>query len=113
MVDEIAVGAFTGDDNTHGLPTYAAPVIVKARIEEKFRMIRGADGQTRKVDTGITTMRPIGYRDRIWVAPFGGNNAARVFPPSPVYIDSDAKSPVVVQNARKMIGNDGHFEVWF
>lgn len=113
MVDQIAVGVFVDSDNRHRKPVYATTVITNARIEEKISTVRSADGTLRKVNTVITTMMPIGYRDRVWMAPFASNNSRRLFPEDFEFVDADAKTPVLVANARKMRGNGGHFEVWF
>lgn len=111
MCDEIAISTFLNDNNRHGQPSYLAPVIVKARVVEGRKVVRGANGTDQDITTTIATMAVVGIRDRIWIAPLSSNNAPRVFPPAPQFVDADARSPVDVKNARKRIGNDGHFEV--
>lgn len=113
MVDEIAVGVYQGDDNLDGVPSYAAPVVARARIEEKLRTFRKADGTMVSTETDIATVWPVKVRDRVWMAPFVSNSLPRTFPPGFVYRDSDARTPKIMNDARKMSGNDGHTEVSF
>lgn len=108
MVDELAVGAFVDDDNLHGLPTYAAPVVIRARIEERTRTVRQQDGTLLHFSTWIATDNlDIGPRDRVWVPPSAGHNAPRVFPPGFVYVDADARTPQEFQRARRRAGGRG------
>lgn len=115
MVDEIAVGVLqsSGPDDLHSFQNYADPVISRARIEEKISTVRAADGTSRKVNTVIATTTTIKDGDRVWLAPFVSNDAPRVFPVNYEFTDVNARSPVLVGNARKMSGGGGHFEVWF
>lgn len=113
MCDEIAVSVFLEADNVRRQGSWAAPVIAKARVEEITKTTRSADGTTIPLSTWFATTQPVGALDRVWIAPFIGNNSPRKFPPGFVYVDADARSPVLIENVRKMRGNDGHFEVSF
>lgn len=112
LVDQIAVGAFVDDSNLHGLPSYAAPVVVAARIEDRARTVRKQDGTTVTVTAWVVTnAMDLGPRDRIWLAPSAGHNAPRTFPPGYVFLDSDARTPVEWKRARRRGGTDGHVDL--
>jgi hypothetical protein len=110
MIDEIAVASFVDDDNVDQIPTYLAPVVVPARIEERRRELRRADGTTITTETDVATRATVVERDRVWTAPFAGHDTPRTFPPGFVFYDADARSPRRLVNARRMAGSGGHVE---
>ena len=111
MVDEIAVGAYAGRD-ANQVPSYSAPVVVRARIEEGDRIVRRSTGELVVVNTTIATLHHVSPQDRVWLAPFAGNDSPRVFAsPLPTLVDSDARTPKTVVNARGMSGTGGHTEL--
>ncbi len=112
MVDEIAIGAFIGDDTADGTPSFAAPLVVKARVEEDAKLIRKADGTSQRVTTWFATMDPIGPRDRVWIAPVS-SVGARIFPDGFVFLDVDSQVPISAWNGGMRDGRDRHAEFYF
>lgn len=111
--DEIAVATFVSDDNLDGLPTYSAPVVHRARIENGLKTLRNPDGTTVDTTTSVATRATIGPRDRVWFAP-DIEPGPRTFSPGPLNLsDNDARSPLVVNHARDRLGTQGHWELFF
>lgn len=110
MVDEIAVTPFTGDDDVDQTPSYGARVVYRARVEEGLVERRTSAGTVVEQVTVVATEASVSDRDRVWVAPFAGNNLPRTFPVGFVFVDADARSPRSVTNARRMAGGGGHVE---
>lgn len=66
MTETITYAPFTGRDGD-GKPTFSAQVTATARVEERTKRVRDADGKEVITSTQVATTAAIKTQDRVWL----------------------------------------------